>query len=54
MYIHSSFRNKTVYNELLVLHRVRMLYYYFYCAYLTKNKIIINAVYWVLSENPKN
>ena len=43
-----SFRIKMVYNEPLVLHRVC------YFTYLTKTKIIIiNAGYWVLSENHK-
>ena len=35
-----SFRNKTVYNKILVLHRVRFENTYFYCTYLIKTKII--------------
>ena len=45
-----SFSNKTVYHELLVLHRVLFENMYV----LNKNKNIINAGYWVLSENYKN
>ena len=54
-----SFRNKTVYNELGVLHRVPMPQYcfiknVFLLHVLNKNENIINAGYCVLSENRKN
>ena len=54
-----QFRNKTVYNE-LVLHSVRIprssVWKSVYplqpdCTYLTRTKIFINAGYWVLFEN---
>ena len=53
-----SFRNKTVCNELLVLHRVRIPKYCLRVCILlhvlNENENIINAEYWVISENRKN
>ena len=56
-----SFRNKRVFNGLLVLRRVRIplvvmfeIVYVFMLHELNRKENIINAGYWVLSENRKN